>query len=92
MKVRVKAIGTMMDYLGEETIDIHLTDGATLQNLFEYFDTHLSSLIPAFLWNKRKRQFRGPVVVTIDQTVVRNLKTPLKNGQEIQLVKAIVGG
>ena len=78
MKVRVKAIGTMKYYLGEETIDIHLTDGATLKNLFEYFDVHLSSLIPAFLWNKQKRQFRGPVVVTIDQKVVSNLTTPLR--------------
>jgi len=82
----------MKEHLGVKRLDIHLADGATLENLMEYFDTHLSSIIPQFLWNKQKKEFRGPVLISIDQKVVRVLQTPLKDGQEIRLVKAATGG
>ncbi len=40
----------------------------------------LKSIFPDSLWNKRTRQFRGPVVILIDQMVISHLKTPLRNG------------
>ena len=66
MQICVQAMGKMKQYFGERAIHIHLGDDATLKDLFEYFDVHLSRMMPDFLWNKQQQTFRGPVVVSID--------------------------
>ena len=80
MKVSVKASGTMKRHFSEEAIDDNLADGSTIGGLLENIDFHLKSIFPDSLWNKRTRQFRGPVVILIDQMVISHLKTPLRNG------------
>ena len=92
MHVYLKAIGMFTQYLGKEPIQVELEDQATLRDLFGHIDRCLTDRFPEYLWNPEKRRFRGPVVISIDKKVTTDLAVQLEEGQEIQVIKAFVGG
>ena len=92
MQVFLRATGMLGKYLGTEPIPVELDDMATLEDLLIQVGRDLAHLFPGHLWNKQEQRFRGPVVISIDKKVARDLCVKLYDGQEIQLVKAFVGG
>jgi hypothetical protein len=92
MKIIIKAIGTMRNYFGEEPVTVKLSSEATLEDFFVYFHNHFSCSLPDFLWNSKRKRFRGAVMVMIDNKVVTDPRTQLRDGNSIQLFKAMVGG
>jgi hypothetical protein len=48
--------------------------------------------MPAYLWDSQTHQFRGSVALVIEKRTVQDVTTPLKEGQEIIVMKAIAGG
>ena len=92
MHVYLKAIGMFTQYLGKEPIQVELEERATVRDLFGHIDRCLADRFPEYLWNPGKRRFRGPVVISIDKKVTADLAVQLEEGQEIQVIKAFVGG
>ncbi len=92
MRVFLKSVGTIARYLGTEAREVELPDDATLADFLDYFGRNLVSEVPAYLWNEKEGDFRGPVIITINGKVAQGRGTPIRDGQELLLFKPVVGG
>lgn len=63
-----------------------------LQDLLLEIDRRWGNDLPTYLWDPAKKQFRGSVYFLIDKEVVQDLRTPLNDGLQVELMKALVGG
>jgi len=92
MKVYLRSIADLRDYFGRAPQEIELEEAATLQDLLLAIDRRWGGNLPSYLWDPAQKQFRGPVYFLIDQEVVQDMRTPLQDGLQIDLIKALVGG
>jgi molybdopterin converting factor small subunit len=92
MKVYLKSIGDLRDYLGREPQEIELPDGAQFGELLALIGRDWGPRLPAFIWDAEKQQFRGAVFFVVDKQVVQDMDVPLKDGQEVALMRALSGG
>ena len=92
MKIRLKSIGDLRDYFGREPREIELPENAIMGDLFPVINEYWGTILPAYLWDREKLCFKGAVVLLVDKRVIHDFKTPLKDGMEVQILKAIAGG
>jgi hypothetical protein len=92
MKIRVTAFGQIKRYIENYCGEINLPDDASLADMLHYIDYHWSKEFPEYIWNKNKKQFRGPVVIMVGNQAVTDHDTVLCDGQEVKLYKVLVGG
>jgi sulfur carrier protein ThiS len=92
MRVCVKALGQMKQFLGEGSLEIELPEEATVKDFLRFLHENWRERFPAYLWNAKQRRFRGPVVIMVDRNVVRDPDTRLSDLCEIELHKVVVGG
>jgi molybdopterin converting factor small subunit len=92
MKIRLKSIGDLREYFGREPQEIELPENAVMRDLFPVIEERWGTVLPAYLWDREKKRFRGTVALLVEKRVIHDFKTPLKDGMEIQLLKAIAGG
>ncbi len=92
MKVYLKSIGDLRDYLGREPQEIELPEGARFGQLLALIGERWGKRLPPFIWDLEKQQFRGAVFFVVDKQVVQDMDMPLKGGQEIALMRALSGG
>ena len=92
MKIRVTAFGQIKRYIENYCGEINLPDHARLADLLHYMDYHWSKEFPEHIWNKNKKQFRGPVVIMVENQAITDHDTVLCDGQEVKLYKVLVGG
>jgi sulfur carrier protein ThiS len=92
MNVVLKAIGDLKDYLGKEPREVELPQNARVRDLLKYIEQHWGAGLPAYLWDFKKHQFRGPIVLVINKKAVQDLEAPLQDGIEISIMRAIAGG
>jgi molybdopterin converting factor small subunit len=92
MKIRLKSIGDLRDYFGREAQEIEMQENAVVRDLFQVIEDRWGAILPTYLWDRDKKRFKGAVALLVDKQVIRDFGTPLKDGMEIQLLKAIAGG
>jgi molybdopterin converting factor small subunit len=92
MKIRLKTIGDLRDYFGREPQEIELQENAVMEDLFPVIEQRWGAILPAYLWDREKKRFKGAVALLVEKRVIHDFKTPLKDGMEIQLLKAMAGG
>ncbi len=92
MKIRLKTIGDLREYFGREPQLIELPEAAVMADLCEVIGDRWGAVLPRYLWDGENRRFKGSVAILIEKKVIHDLKTPLQDGMEIQLLKAIAGG
>lgn len=92
MKVFLRSIGDLRDYFGREPQEVDLNEEATLKDLLHAIDNRWGNVLPRYLWDTSSKQFRGPVFFLINKEVVQDLDTPLQDGSQIDIMKALVGG
>ncbi len=92
MKVYVKSIGDLREYLGREPQAMELPEGARFGELLALIGERWGGVLPPFIWDADKQQFRGAIFFVIDKQVVQDMATPLQDGQEIRIVRALSGG
>jgi hypothetical protein len=92
MQVQLKSMGDLRDYFGREPVDIKLPEQATIQDLLLAIHQRWGRSLPAYLWDGQEKQFRGPVVLLIDDELILDKSTPLRDGMLIYLMKALAGG
>jgi len=92
LKITVTAFGQIKRYIENYCGEISLPDGARLTDLLHYIHCHWSKELPEYLWNKDKKQFRGPVVIMVGNQAATDHDTVLCDGQEVKLYKVVVGG
>lgn len=92
MKIILKPIGDLRDYFGREPLEIELTENATAKDLLTIIGEDWGAKLPAYLWDAQKGAFRGAVYLVVDKKVIQDLNTPLHDGIEVVLLKALSGG
>ncbi|MGB9586502.1 MAG: MoaD/ThiS family protein [Anaerolineales bacterium] len=92
MKILLKPIGDLHDYFGREPLEIQLPDNAEAKDLLIAIGERWGSNLPMYLWDSQKCTFRGPVFLVVDSKVLKDPHTPLRDGQEVVLLKALAGG
>jgi hypothetical protein len=92
MKVTLKSIGDLRDYFGRPPRLVELPDAATAGDLLHWIDNEYAARLPAYLWDSQKHTFRGPVLLVIDKKAVLDMGTPLVDGGEVYIMKALAGG
>ena len=92
MKIRLKTIGDLRDYFGREPQEIELPENAVMGDLFPVIEQRWGAILPAYLWDRDKKRFKGAVAILVEKKVIHDCKTPLKDGMEVQLLKAMAGG
>lgn len=92
MKITLKTIGDLRDYLGREPQEIDLPENAIIKDLLLWIEDHYHTKLPAYLWDSQEHQFRGPVVLIINEKVIFDVNRPLAEGLEVSVMKALVGG
>jgi hypothetical protein len=92
MKIILKPIGDLRDYFGREPLEIELPENATAKDLLTVIGEGWSTKLPAYLWDAQKCKFRGAVYLVVDKKVIQHLSTPLHDGIEVVLLKALSGG
>ena len=90
--VTLQACGPMRDYFPGPDQGLGLPDGATLGDLLDRIDQDHGERLAGTVWNRRARRFRGPVVIKAGDRIVQDRAAPLRDGQVVSLIKAVVGG
>lgn len=92
MTVYVRAVGRMKEHLGSERHEVQLPAGSHLQDLLDYIDSRWGRELPVYLWNRKERRFRSPVVCMIEKRAVKDPGMLLQDRQEVCLHQVLVGG
>ena len=92
MKIWLKSIGDLRDYFGREPQEIGLDEKATLWDLLLMIDERWGEELPGYLWDAKKKHFRGSVFFIINEEVVQDLQTPLQDTSQVTLFRAMSGG
>lgn len=92
MIVTLQAIGDLREYFGREPTPLTLPEGAVVQGLLDAIEEHWGEALPAYLWDRETRKFKGPVLLVIDKKAVQDPYAPLWDGLEIRVMRAIAGG
>ncbi|MGZ6317073.1 MAG: MoaD/ThiS family protein [Anaerolineales bacterium] len=92
MKVYLKSIGDLHEYIGRGPQEIDLPDGARFGQLLALIGQRWGKSLPPFIWDADKQQFRGALFFVVDKQVVQDMDMPLKDGQEVLLMRALSGG
>lgn len=92
MKILLRSIGDLRDYFGKEPQEIVFEENATYYDLLSAIDSAWGTKLPPYLWDTKKKQFKGPVFFLLNKEVVMDLNTPLQDGSRVDLLRALVGG
>ena len=92
MKITLEGTGELKNYMGEDQHPLDLNDNAVIADLLPIIEEKWGTIFPAHFWNWKKHQFRGPVVVVINDAPIKDMNKQLSEGDRVQLVKALVGG
>ena len=92
MKIFLTSIGDLRDYFGRDSQEIVLSENATLNDLLLEIDSRWGRTLPPYLWDQRKKIFRGSIFFLINKEVAQDPNLPLTDGLQITLMKALVGG
>ena len=92
MTIRLQALGELRESFGAGMVEVPLAEGSTLKGLLAAVGARWARALPPHLWDAEAGRFRGPVVFIVGKTPVRDLDTPLRDGEQVSLFKALVGG
>ncbi|UCF98466.1 MAG: MoaD/ThiS family protein [Spirochaetaceae bacterium] len=92
MTVRIRGLGPFRGIFGEQAQSIILSSGDRLKDLIRAIQEKWSELLPSHLWDHEYWRARRPVVIMVEGTRVTDLNTPLKENQEVLIMKVSAGG
>lgn len=92
MRVSLAAMGQLEKDFGGGTFAWEFPPGTTLAGLLRKIGEEFSDRLPESLWNRAECKFRGAVVMMSDGAALRDPAGTLRDGQEIRILKVLVGG
>jgi hypothetical protein len=92
MEISFHSIGKMKEYFGSEAEVIELNEHATILDMVKFIKLRWNENIPEFMWDNKKNDFRGPVMLIVNGVVQLDRSAPLHQGDVIQISKVMVGG
>ena len=92
MQIRVQPAGIISQHFPEEVMTFTLEDNSKLADLYNEIGSSIGSRLPKSIWNHEKSRFRGPVIVTSGNVILKSEETLLHDNQLIKLKRFLVGG
>jgi sulfur carrier protein ThiS len=92
LKVTLVSVADLREYFGREPVGIELPEDATINSLLQVIAQRWGSQLPAYMWDSNRCGFRGPILLLVNQKVVRDHSTALCDGQEVTVMHALAGG
>ena len=92
MQIRVQPAGIIRHHFPEEEMTFTLEKNASLADLYDEIGFSIGSRLPESIWNHKKNRFRGPIIVSSDNVVLKSEDTLLRDNQLIKLKRFLVGG
>ena len=91
MLISVDILGTVREYFVRESFTVTLEEGARYSNLLLALEKELKEGGQPY-WNFEKHAFRGPMLVAVEGTIIRDTATPLCDGQQVTIKRFLIGG
>lgn len=92
MRIRLKAVGELREHFGREAQAMELPEGANFRSLLSAIGVRWGAGLPSQLWDSGEGKFRGAVYLVRDGHAVLDQATPLEDGEEIVVLRALSGG
>ena len=92
MRITFVSVADLREYFGREPVNLELPDDATVDSLLQVIAQRWGSQLPAYMWDSNRCIFRGPVLLLVNQKVVLDHSTALRDGQEVTVMHALAGG
>ena len=92
MQIRVQPAGIISQHFPEEVMTFTLEDNSKIADLYNEIGSSIGGRLPKSIWNHEKSRFRGPVIVTSGNVILKSEETLLHDNQLIKLKRFLVGG
>ena len=92
MIIHFKTQGYIAQWFQEEDCFVTLPQPSTLAHFFAAIDEKFGDRLPQSIWNAEKKRFRGPVIVSIDNTTVKDENFILLETQMVCISRFLIGG
>ncbi len=90
--IYLRSSGVLKEFFGKEPQKISLEDHASIDDLMQYINLKWGTSLPSYLWDPINCQFKGPIYLLLNNSIVKDFKTDLPEGSEVQLLIALTGG
>lgn len=92
MKVKVLFRGILSEWAGEEQVEVDLAAEGKFAELLSELKRLLGAKMPPQFWDEERRKLNPSVWAMRGKERVVDLKSPLKEGEEITFILGIAGG
>ncbi len=92
MKIILSFTGSLKDFLAKDTFELKLKEEATIEDLYDALGELIPQYTDSTLWNPKKNRFRGPIIISSDSKIIKDVNTKLTNGQHLQIKRFLIGG
>lgn len=92
MTVRIRGLGPFRSIFGEQAHPLTLSSGDRLQDVMRAVQDKWADMLLPQLWDHEKRTARHPVVLMVEGKRITDMNTPLKENQEVIIMRVSVGG
>jgi len=92
MLINFEAVGSLREHFGSEVVSVEMNNEEKIADILIIIKEKWGEVIPAFMWDTTKNDFRGPIIILVNGTVQMNRAFVLHQGDFIQLRKVMVGG
>ena len=92
MKVTVKFIGPLRDFVGEEAVQFDFPNPATYGNLLDEIGRRFGKSLPAKIWDANGGGFKVGILTIGEGRDLDDRAALLKDGEEIKVLPLLGGG
>ena len=92
MKVAVRFMGPLKDYVGEETVPFDLPGQATYGALLEEIGRRFGHCFPEKIWDTNGGGFKAGILIMGTGRDLDDRETLLKDGEEVKVLPLLGGG
>jgi molybdopterin converting factor small subunit len=92
MKVTVKFMGPLKDYVGEQTVPFDFPDQATYGALLEEIGRRFGRCFPEKIWDSNGGDFKAGILIMGTGRDLEDRETLLKEDEEIKILPLLGGG
>ncbi|MFO7963603.1 MAG: MoaD/ThiS family protein [Desulfobacterales bacterium] len=92
MNVTIHLLGLFKEYIGTDTADLELPEGAVYGDLLAEIGRRFGESLPKSLWDSETLEFKPGILCVGEGRDLERKDQPLKPGESISIVVHMAGG
>jgi molybdopterin converting factor small subunit len=92
MRVTVQFMGPLKDFVGEQTAEFDLPEGAAYGALLDEIGRRFGQCFPEKIWDRNGGGFKAGILIIGTGRDLDDRETLLKDGEEIKVLPLLGGG